>query len=140
MVLKNKPICPDRHRQLPLLYQKFPLLNSQNLNFTSFGKTYFHFLFFSFFSGFYLYTLALEKHLKQVAEAIKDGVELWGYTTWGPIDLVSASTAQLSKRYGFIYVDRNDDGTGTLAQYKKKSFAWYKKVIASNGQSLYSEK
>lgn len=82
----------------------------------------------------------LEKHLKQVAEAIKDGVELWGYTTWGPIDLVSASTAQLSKRYGFIYVDRNDDGTGTLARYKKKSFAWYKKVIASNGQSLYSEK
>ena len=80
----------------------------------------------------------LEKHLKQVAEAIEDGVELWGYTTWGPIDLVSASTAQLSKRYGFIYVDRNDDGTGTLARYKKKSFAWYKKVIASNGQSLYS--
>lgn len=79
----------------------------------------------------------LEKHLKQVAEAIEDGVELWGYTTWGPIDLVSASTAEFSKRYGFIYVDRNDDGTGTLARYKKKSFAWYKEVIASNGQSLF---
>lgn len=81
----------------------------------------------------------LEKHLKQVAEAIEDGVELWGYTTWGPIDLVSASTAELSKRYGFIYVDRNDDGTGTLARYKKKSFAWYKEVIASNGKNLFSE-
>ncbi len=80
----------------------------------------------------------LEKHLKQVAEAIEDGVELWGYTTWGPIDLVSASTAELSKRYGFIYVDRHDDGTGTLARYKKKSFAWYKEVIESNGASLYS--
>lgn len=80
----------------------------------------------------------LEKHLKQVAEAIEDGIELWGYTTWGPIDLVSASTAELSKRYGFIYVDRHDDGTGTLARYKKKSFAWYKEVIESNGASLYS--
>lgn len=80
----------------------------------------------------------LEKHLKQVAEAIEDGVELWGYTTWGPIDLVSASTAELSKRYGFIYVDRHDDGAGSLARYKKKSFAWYKEVIESNGASLYS--
>ncbi|HFI0027209.1 TPA: glycoside hydrolase family 1 protein [Streptococcus suis] len=79
----------------------------------------------------------LAKHLKQVAEAIEDGVELWGYTTWGPIDLVSASTAELSKRYGYIYVDRNDDGTGTFTRYKKKSFAWYKEVIASNGQSLF---
>ncbi|AND79257.1 glycoside hydrolase family 1 protein [Streptococcus pantholopis] len=79
----------------------------------------------------------LKKHLQQVGEALKDGVELWGYTTWGPIDLVSASTAQLSKRYGFIYVDRNDDGTGSLARYKKKSFDWYKKVIATNGESLY---
>ncbi|MEX2785026.1 glycoside hydrolase family 1 protein [Streptococcus sp. H49] len=79
----------------------------------------------------------LKKHLQQVGEALKDGVELWGYTTWGPIDLVSASTAQLSKRYGFIYVDRNDDGTGSLARYKKKSFDWYKEVIATNGESLY---
>lgn len=57
-----------------------------------------------------------------------------------PIDLVSASTAELSKRYGFIYVDRNDDGKGTLERFKKKSFWWYKEVIASNGQSLFSEK
>lgn len=78
----------------------------------------------------------LNDHLVQVGEALADGVELWGYTTWGPIDLVSASTAQLSKRYGFIYVDRNDDGTGTLARYKKKSFDWYAQVIATNGASL----
>ncbi len=78
----------------------------------------------------------LNDHLYQVGEALADGVELWGYTTWGPIDLVSASTAQLSKRYGFIYVDRNDDGTGTLERYKKKSFDWYAEVIATNGASL----
>ena len=59
----------------------------------------------------------LQKHLIQVGEALQDGVELLGYTTWGPIDLVSASTAELSKRYGFIYVDRNDDGSGSLARY-----------------------
>ncbi|WP_062526860.1 glycoside hydrolase family 1 protein [Demequina rhizosphaerae] len=78
----------------------------------------------------------LNDHLVQVAEAIEDGVELWGYTTWGPIDLVSASTAQLSKRYGFIYVDRNDDGTGSLTRYKKRSFDWYAEVIRTNGASL----
>ncbi|QTU82791.1 glycoside hydrolase family 1 protein [Carnobacteriaceae bacterium zg-C25] len=80
----------------------------------------------------------LKKHLIQVGEALQDGVEVLGYTTWGCIDLVSASTAQMSKRYGFIYVDRNDDGTGTLERYKKKSFNWYKDVIATNGASLYS--
>ncbi|NIB64693.1 glycoside hydrolase family 1 protein [Streptococcus pseudopneumoniae] len=79
----------------------------------------------------------LKKHLQQVGEAIEDGVELLGYTTWGCIDLVSASTAQMSKRYGFIYVDRNDDGSGTLNRYKKKSFYWYKEVIESNGETLY---
>jgi 6-phospho-beta-glucosidase len=78
----------------------------------------------------------LNDHLVQVGEALKDGVELWGYTTWGPIDLVSASTAQMSKRYGFIYVDRNDDGTGTLQRHKKKSFDWYAEVIRTNGASL----
>jgi 6-phospho-beta-glucosidase len=78
----------------------------------------------------------LNDHLVQVGEALADGVELWGYTTWGPIDLVAASTAQLSKRYGFIYVDRNDDGSGTLERYKKKSFDWYAEVIATNGASL----
>lgn len=78
----------------------------------------------------------LKKHLQQVGEAIEDGVELLGYTTWGCIDLVSASTAQMSKRYGFIYVDKNDDGSGTLNRYKKKSFYWYKEVIESNGETL----
>ncbi|QRZ61534.1 glycoside hydrolase family 1 protein [Rothia sp. ZJ932] len=78
----------------------------------------------------------LNDHLVQVAEAIEDGVQLLGYTSWGCIDLVSASTAQMSKRYGFIYVDRHDDGSGSLQRYKKKSFDWYKQVIASNGASL----
>ncbi len=78
----------------------------------------------------------LNDHLVQVAEAIEDGVEVMGYTTWGCIDVVSASTAELKKRYGFIYVDRKDDGSGTLNRYKKKSFNWYKEVIASNGASL----
>lgn len=78
----------------------------------------------------------LNDHLVQVAEAIDDGVEVMGYTTWGCIDVVSASTAQLKKRYGFIYVDRHDDGSGTLERYRKKSFHWYKEVIATNGMSL----
>lgn len=78
----------------------------------------------------------LNQHLHQVGEALADGVNLLGYTTWGCIDLVSASTAQLSKRYGFIYVDRNDDGSGTLERYRKKSFDWYKEVINTNGGSL----
>lgn len=75
-------------------------------------------------------------HLYQVGEAIADGVNVFGYTSWGPIDLVSASTSQMSKRYGFIYVDRNDDGSGTLNRYRKKSFNWYREVIATNGASL----
>ncbi|ELY6247251.1 6-phospho-beta-glucosidase [Cronobacter universalis] len=78
----------------------------------------------------------LNDHLVQVREAIEDGVDVMGYTSWGPIDLVSASKAELSKRYGFIYVDRHDDGSGTLARSRKKSFYWYKDVIASNGGSL----
>lgn len=76
------------------------------------------------------------EHIRQVGEAIEDGVPVMGYLTWGCIDCVSASTAQMSKRYGFIYVDRNDDGSGTFERYKKKSFDWYKKVIASNGADL----
>jgi 6-phospho-beta-glucosidase len=78
----------------------------------------------------------LRDHLHQVKEAIEDGVPVMGYTSWGCIDLVSASTAELKKRYGFIYVDRNDDGSGTLNRYKKKSFDWYKNVIATNGENL----
>jgi 6-phospho-beta-glucosidase len=78
----------------------------------------------------------LDDHLVQVGEALRDGVEVLGYTTWGCIDLVSASTAQMSKRYGFVYVDRGDDGSGTLARYKKKSFDWYAEVIRTNGASL----
>lgn len=78
----------------------------------------------------------LNDHLVQVGEAIADGVEVMGYTAWGCIDIVSASTAQLSKRYGFIYVDRNDDGTGTLERFEKQSFAWYAEVIRTNGASL----
>ena len=81
----------------------------------------------------------LKDHLIQVGEAIQDGVEIMGYTSWGCIDVVSASTAELKKRYGYIYVDRNDDGTGTMERYKKKSFYWYQKVIESNGEVLYSE-
>ena len=79
----------------------------------------------------------LKAHLQQVNEALHDGVELMGYTAWGCIDLVSASTAEMKKRYGFIYVDRNNDGSGTLERYKKKSFDWYKHVIETNGASLY---
>ncbi|WP_039058680.1 6-phospho-beta-glucosidase [Enterobacter sp. Bisph1] len=78
----------------------------------------------------------LNDHLLQMREAIDDGVEMMGYTSWGPIDLVSASKAEMSKRYGFIYVDRDDDGNGTLARSRKKSFYWYRDVIASNGESL----
>ncbi|CFR03594.1 cryptic 6-phospho-beta-glucosidase [Yersinia frederiksenii] len=78
----------------------------------------------------------LNDHLVQVSEAIADGVEVMGYTSWGPIDLVSASKAELSKRYGFIYVDRDDNGNGTLERRRKKSFYWYRDVIQSNGGKL----
>ncbi len=78
----------------------------------------------------------LRRHIKAMADAIADGVDLIGYTSWGPIDLVSAGTGQMAKRYGFIYVDKHDDGTGSLARYKKKSFYWYKKVIQSNGEGI----
>ncbi|MEH0014858.1 family 1 glycosylhydrolase, partial [Citrobacter portucalensis] len=78
----------------------------------------------------------LREHIRAMADAIEDGVPLMGYTTWGCIDLVSASTGEMSKRYGFVYVDRDDAGNGTLARTRKKSFWWYKKVIASNGADL----
>ena len=69
-------------------------------------------------------------------KAIANGVDVRAYTTWGCIDEVSAGTGQMSKRYGFIYVDRDDEGKGTLKRMKKDSFGWYKKVIASNGEDL----
>lgn len=78
----------------------------------------------------------LREHIVQMKEAVKDGVDLLGYTPWGCIDLVSASTGEMRKRYGFIYVDKYDDGTGDLSRKKKKSFEWYKGVIASNGEKL----
>lgn len=78
----------------------------------------------------------LREHINAMAESIADGVPLMGYTTWGCIDLVSASTGEMSKRYGFVYVDRHDDGSGTLIRRKKKSFEWYQRVIASNGEDV----
>ncbi len=78
----------------------------------------------------------MREHIKQMGEAIKDGVELIGYTAWGCIDLISASTGEMAKRYGLIYVNKFDDGTGDLSREKKDSFYWYKKVIASNGENL----
>ena len=79
----------------------------------------------------------LRAHIEQMEKAVnEDGLPLMGYTTWGPIDLVSASTGEMKKRYGFIYVDKDNDGNGTLARSRKDSFYWYKKVIASNGTDL----
>ena len=79
----------------------------------------------------------LRSHIQAMDAAInEDGVELWGYTPWGCIDLVSASTGEMHKRYGFIYVDYQDDGTGDGARYRKDSFYWWKKVIATNGEDL----
>ena len=78
----------------------------------------------------------LRQHIEQLALAVEEGVELMGYTPWGCIDLVSASTGEMSKRYGFVYVDADDQGHGTFDRYRKDSFYWYKKVIASNGEDL----
>ena len=78
----------------------------------------------------------LREHIEAMADAIKDGVDIMGYTPWGCIDLVSASTGEMSKRYGFIYVDLDDEGNGTGKRYEKKSFNWYKDVIATNGSKL----
>ncbi|MCM3213639.1 6-phospho-beta-glucosidase [Niallia taxi] len=78
----------------------------------------------------------LREHIVQMREAISDGVELMGYTSWGPIDIISVSTSEVSKRYGFIYVDIDDYGNGSFKRTKKKSFEWYKEVINSNGQML----
>ena len=74
-------------------------------------------------------------HVEAMEQAVnEDGVPLIGYTPWGCIDLVSASTGEMRKRYGFIYVDKDDTGCGTLKRSKKASFEWYQKVIATNGE------
>lgn len=76
------------------------------------------------------------EHIKALKEAVDDGVNLLGYTMWSCIDLVSAGTGELRKRYGFIYVDIDDQGQGTFNRYKKDSFYWYKDVIANNGDNI----
>ena len=75
-------------------------------------------------------------HIEAMSRAIDNGVDLIGYTTWGCIDVVSAGTGEMRKRYGFIYVDMDDEGKGTMARSRKDSFFWYKKVIASNGEDI----
>lgn len=78
----------------------------------------------------------LRLHIEQMKEAVIDGVDLMGYTMWAPLDIISFSTSEMSKRYGLIYVDQDDAGNGTLKRYKKDSFFWYQKVIESNGKTL----
>ena len=78
----------------------------------------------------------LREHIKAIAQAIDDGVDLFGYCSWGCIDEISAASGQMNKRYGFIHVDLDDEGNGTLKRRKKDSFDWYKKVIATNGEQL----
>lgn len=78
----------------------------------------------------------LRRHIEQMKEAVADGVELMGFTSWGPIDIISCSTSEMEKRYGFIFVDQDNAGNGTLQRYRKDSFAWYKQVIESNGEFL----
>ncbi|OUP11144.1 family 1 glycosylhydrolase [Collinsella sp. An2] len=79
----------------------------------------------------------LKAHIEAMRAAVdEDGVDLMGYLSWGPIDVISASTGEMKKRYGYIYVDRNDDNTGSLKRFKKRSFDWYRQVIATNGEDL----
>lgn len=78
----------------------------------------------------------LEKHIQEIKKAVLDGVDVIGYLAWGPIDLVSMSTSEMSKRYGFVYVDKDDDGNGTGKRSKKDSYNWYKEVITTNGKNL----
>lgn len=78
----------------------------------------------------------LREHIEQMRLAIDDGVELIGYTPWSAMDLVSVSTGEVEKRYGFIYVDKDNAGSGTLERIRKDSFYWYKNVIATNGSEL----
>lgn len=78
----------------------------------------------------------LRAHVEAMREAVRDGVGVFGYATWGPIDIVSCSQGEMSKRYGFVYVDLDDKGNGTGKRLKKDSFAWCQRVIATNGEDL----
>ena len=78
----------------------------------------------------------MRAHIEAMAQAVEEGVDLMGYTLWGCTDLVSSSTGEMKKRYGLIYVDKNNDGTGDMSRHRKDSFYWYKKVIATNGGDL----
>lgn len=78
----------------------------------------------------------LREHIKQMRQAIDEGSDLIGYTAWSPIDSVSASTGQMSKRYGMVYVNRDDEGNGDLRRIPKDSYAWYRDCITSNGAVL----
>ncbi|MCR0200860.1 glycoside hydrolase family 1 protein [[Clostridium] innocuum] len=84
-------------------------------------------------------TAYLQAHLQQLQEALRDGVKVFGYAAWSPIDMVSASQGEMSKRYGFVYVDQDDRGKGTKKRLRKDSFYWYQRVIASNGSDLKAE-
>ena len=86
--------------------------------------------------GQYPQQVEIDNDLKALQQAVADGCDIFGYTWWGPIDIVSAGTGEMEKRYGFIYVDKDNQGNGTLQRRKKDSFEYYKKVIASNGQDL----
>jgi 6-phospho-beta-glucosidase len=76
------------------------------------------------------------EHIREMKKAVEMGVDLIGYTSWAPIDCISVSTSQMSKRYGFIYVDQDDEGNGTMKRLKKDSFFWYKNLIKTNGEIL----
>ncbi len=79
----------------------------------------------------------LREHIRAMKAAVEeDGVDLMGYTSWAPIDLISAGTGEMKKRYGYVYVDQQEDGSGTGKRIRKKSFYWYQKVIESNGEVL----
>lgn len=78
----------------------------------------------------------MRDHLQNVSEAIKDGVDIFGYASWAPIDLISCSQGEMSKRYGFVYVDQDDRGQGSGEQIRKDSFYWYQKVIESNEEKI----
>ena len=78
----------------------------------------------------------MREHIKSIGRAIDDGVDLLGYTMWSCIDLCAASTGEITKRYGFIYVDVDDEGNGSYRRYKKDSFYWYQRVIETNGKDL----